>query len=99
MSEKREGHTPIYRCHAKGCGYATDNLGAFVQHVLDEKLRERESASIPKTPKGHRTVQEYLNCPECYPKFEKVILEYPEVFKELEKRGWKKKSKGLELEI
>jgi len=73
---------PIYRCSGKGCGFATDDLEAFVRHVLDEKLvKSLPTAEPPKTVE-HKTVRDYLSCPECYPKFESLLLA----------RGWKRKT-------
>jgi len=83
-----------YRCSKKGCDFSTDNVEEFVQHALDERLiKTLPTAEPPKTVE-HKTVRDCLSCPECYPKFERLLLA----------RGWKKKtekeavkSKGLTL--
>jgi len=73
---------PTYRCSGKGCGFATEDLDAFVRHVLNEKLLRTLPTAEPRKARTHQTVRDYLNCPECYARFEKVLLA----------RGWKKKS-------
>ena len=94
--EPKELQTKFYRCGEEGCEFVTDDLGVFVEHTVDEKLRKHGLGAPEETfrgegeatPKKHRTFADFLDCPECYPKFEKVLLE----------KGWKKpepKSKGL----
>lgn len=94
LGEPKELKTAFYRCSKEGCDFVTDDLGVFVEHTVDEKLRKRgwtpeEASGEPKTaPVKHRTFAEFLDCPECAPKFEKVLLE----------KGWKKpepKREGL----
>jgi len=76
--------TPIYKCKGANCGFATDDLSDFVTHVVRENLpkpaaEERHEDDTPP-PKKHETVDDYLNCPECFPKFEAAFV----------KRGYKK---------
>ena len=65
----------LYRCRREGCGFSTDNLGAFVEHVIGEKSpkavpnRRRVKGSHP-----HGTVKEIMDCPNCYPKAESFML-------------------------
>ena len=74
----------LYRCEAEGCGFVTDDLGAFVGHAVDEKLRRltppEEGEEWGHKPRVHRTTKDFLDCPECSPMFEKILLE----------KGWKK---------
>ncbi len=62
-----------YACKGKGCGFSTDDLEEFVRHLVGH----RQEASAPKGT--HRSAREYLECPQCKPKFEKALVE----------RGWK----------
>jgi len=41
---------------------------------IRQTIRKRLRAASPQ-PKVHRTVQDHLNCPNCYPKFEKAMLD------------------------
>ena len=73
----------LYRCGEEGCDFVTDDLGAFVGHAVDEKLGKLTLApeeTVSVEPRLHKTVKDFLDCPNCFPKFEKIMLE----------RGWKK---------
>jgi len=91
----------IFKCRGKDCGFATDELDVFIDHIVEEKLKAREAAPAPEaeTPKRHRTAKEWLDCPECYPKFEKVFFEHPKILEALKARGYVKteKKEGLTL--
>ena len=81
LGEPRE--LALYRCGEEGCDFVTDDLGAFVGHTVDEKLGKLTMApeeTVSVEPRLHKTVKDYLDCPNCFPKFEKIMLE----------RGWKK---------
>lgn len=79
---------PTYRCSKEGCSFTTDDVEAFVKHVLDERLiKELPTAERQKTT-IHKTVRDYLSCPECFPKFEKLLLA----------RGWTRKTEKKETE-
>jgi len=75
---------PIYKCRGKGCGFTTDDLGALLEHH-DEHLLEKVRSLIqptveepkpePKPKKRHKTVRDFLTCPECRPAFEKAFME------------------------
>ncbi|NVM23522.1 MAG: hypothetical protein HWN68_17285 [Desulfobacterales bacterium] len=71
--ERRSGEMPLYKCKGKDCGYATDDLSDFVVHTVKENLPKPQTETAPRT-KRHETVKDYLNCPECFPKFEKEFL-------------------------
>ena len=65
----------LYRCRVKGCGFSTDNLGAFVEHVIKEK--SPKAVPNPRGVEGshpHGTVKEIMDCPSCYPKAESFML-------------------------
>lgn len=90
VEEAKGLETRFYRCAEEGCDFATDNLGVFVGHTVDERLRKLGwTAPEEAEPVRHRSVKDFLDCPECFPKFEKIMLE----------RGYRKpeekKSKGL----
>lgn len=80
--------TDFYRCTEEGCEFVTDDLVAFVEHTVEEKLKklsltepeETVSEQTETRPRIHGTFADFLDCPECYPKFEKLLLE----------KGWKK---------
>jgi len=93
----------IYRCRGKDCGFETGDIPALIEHMITEheKTREGIEPSLPETPRGHRTVSDYLNCPECYPRFEKAILAHPRFQETLKAQGFvkqeKKKEEGLTI--
>lgn len=90
-SSRHEGESelPLYRCKGKDCAFSTDSIEDYVEHRLNEVL---ESKKTPDTetpvsrPVKHETAEDYLNCPECFPKFEKAFL----------KRGYTKKEEKKE---
>jgi len=66
---------PIYKCKGKDCGFATDDIGDFIEHKIKESLPRAESESPAEPePKKHMTAKDYLDCPECFPKFEAEFL-------------------------
>jgi len=68
---------PIYKCKGKDCGYATDDIGDFIDHKIRDSLpKAAEPAEVPAepVPKKHMTAKDYLDCPECFPKFEAEFL-------------------------
>jgi len=69
---------PVYKCSGKDCKFSTEDLEAFIDHKVDERVSPPKIEEPPK--KKHETVADYLNCPECFPKFEAEFL----------KRGYKK---------
>ncbi len=77
LSEAKPSLASLYRCSEEGCEYVTDSLRAYVLHTVGEELEKAEEEA---TPRKHRSVAEFLDCPECFPNFEKVLLE----------KGWKK---------
>ncbi len=85
-SEMQEPKTAsIYHCTEEGCTFATDDVGAWVQHMIDERVKKLEEETLKRLeeekPKfAHTTVEEIVECPECFPAVEKAFLE----------RGWKK---------
>jgi len=82
----------IYQCDEEGCTFQTDDLGAFVEHSIDERLKKHSEEEVreEEKPKVHRTAREYLECPECFPKFLKGMLEHPRFQQTLKERGWVK---------
>jgi len=81
--EPKEVELRVYRCGEEGCSYQTADLGAFVEHVVDERLRERSAASPEEETFGygeqpkrrHTRAEDFLECPECAPRFEKMLAE------------------------
>ena len=63
----------LYKCKGKDCGYSTDDIHDFITHVVRENVPKAPEPVEPE-PKTHRTVKDYLDCPECFPKFEKEFL-------------------------
>jgi len=84
MEKPTELKAQFYRCSEEGCKFVTDDLAKFVEHVVDEKLSSPSSTTPeetePERPRRHKTWDEFLDCPTCAPKFEKLLLE----------KGWKK---------
>ena len=89
LGEPRE--LALYRCGEEGCDFSTDDLGAFVGHAVDENLRRltppEEGEEWGHKPRVHRTTKDFLDCPECSPMFEKILLE----------KGWKKPERDRAL--
>jgi len=77
MRSDLEKPMAIHRCTEEGCTFQTDDIGAFVQHIVKEET-DKLGAELPKPV--HVTAEEFLACPECFPEFEKAFLE----------KGWKK---------
>ena len=112
-SQSEGGHAelPIYRCKGKDCSFSTDNIEDYVPHVVEERLEhalsrlreERKPAAPPEEPPEpskprHTTIKEYLDCPECYPKFEDAMLKHPKFKETLGKmQGEEKKKGGVDL--
>ena len=109
---KGGGEVPIYRCRGKECTFSTDKIEDYIPHVVEEQLesamdklrqqREKTAAAqeAPEaaTRKHGGTVKDYLDCPECYPKFEKGLLEHPKFQETLSKmQGEQKKKGGVDL--
>jgi len=82
----------IYHCSEEGCSFQTDDLGAYIEHSIDERLKKSafEEEVWEEEPKRHRSVTEFLECPECYPKFLNAMLEHPRFQKTLKEHGWEK---------
>jgi len=74
-SSQEGSEMPLYKCKNGKCTFATDDLDAYIEHKIDHKTSEKptEEAS-PARPARHETVEDYLNCPECFPRFEKAFL-------------------------
>jgi hypothetical protein len=68
----------MYYCDEEGCKYVTDDIGAYIEHVVDEKTKKLPSTE--ETPKRPTTIHEFLDYPDCFPQIEKLMLE----------QGWKK---------
>ena len=78
---------PIYKCRGKDCTFSTDNIPDLVDHVTDEKVsavlkrlseENKKPALEEETEKAkplHETTKEFLDCPNCRPKFEKAFKE------------------------
>jgi len=79
---------PLYRCKDGKCAFTTDDLDAYIDHKIDHKTREKPAEEEKPEPKRHETVDEFLNCPECRPRFDKRYL----------KDGWKPPEKEAEKE-
>lgn len=80
----------FHRCSEEGCTFVTDDLGEFVEHAVDERLRKLSStAPTEETKRRHTTAEEFLECPDCFPQIEKAFLE----------RGWKKPEPKPERDI
>lgn len=83
LEEPREVGVRHYRCGEKGCGYTTSDLASFIEHTVDERLKSLSSASpaegefgLSEEPKRrHQSTAEFLDCPECAPKFERVLAD------------------------
>ena len=80
----KEKQLEFYRCSKEGCDFVTDDLGVFTEHAINHALKRLEEEK-PKI--AHATLEEFLNCPECFPKIEKAFLE----------RGWEKPKSEEEL--
>lgn len=107
QSEGGSAELPIYRCKGKDCTFSTDNIEDFVPHVVEERLesalgklrQERAQTTAPEEPPEppkarHTTIKEYLDCPECYPKFEDAMLKHPKFQEKLGKTQAEPKKKG-----
>jgi len=95
--EKRESENmPLYKCTSKDCtskGYSTEDIEAFIDHKIEERTRPKPAEEAAPPKKRHESVEEYLNCPECYPKFEKAILENPKFQEKLKQEGYVRKER------
>ena len=94
---------PIYKCRGKDCTFSTDNIPDLVDHVTDEKVsavlkrlsEENKKPALEQDtetakPPLHETTKEFLDCPNCRPKFEKAFKELgwqPPTPKEKPKKG------------
>lgn len=76
---------PLYKCKDGKCGQVFDDLDTFVDHKIDHRLKEGEKPAEPEK-KRHESVEEFLDCPDCRPKFEKAMKE----------RGWTKAEEAEE---
>lgn len=75
----------FYRCTEEGCGYTTDDLGAYIEHTVDERLKghrsptpteeEEEIYEATQPSRRHMRAEDFLDCPECAPRFEKTLFE------------------------
>lgn len=74
-----ESEVPLYRCKGKDCSFSTDSIEDYVEHRVKEVLGETKSKpaatdEAKPVPVRHETAKDYLDCPECFPKFEKEFL-------------------------
>jgi len=75
LSEGEKADMPLYRCKDGKCAFATDDLDAYIDHKIEHKKAEEKPTEEEKPePKRHQTVDEFLNCPECRPRFDKRYL-------------------------
>jgi len=65
---------PVYKCKGKDCSFATDDIADFVVHTVKENMPKAETTVEEPVKKRHETAEDYLSCPECFPKFEKAFL-------------------------
>jgi len=69
---------PVYKCDKSGCTFATDSEVHMMRHIAQEEAEARKPTpekELTEEPKRHKTVDDFLNCPECFPKFEKAFLD------------------------
>jgi len=67
--------TPIYKCKGRGCTFATDDLDAYIDHKVKENQPKPAPAEEPLEAEAakvrHKNVDDFLDCPECRPRFDK----------------------------
>lgn len=87
VKEEREVEVKFYRCHKGECDFVTDDLGEFVDHIVDMHVK---GVGEEKTKPFHPTIKDYLECPQCYPKFRDALMQDPRFLEELKADGWVK---------
>lgn len=50
-----------------------DELREMMRGVVREVLKERETQNPPQ--KGHTTIEELIDCPDCYPKARNLVFQ------------------------
>jgi len=93
-SDGEKTDVPLYKCKNGKCGFATDDLDAYLDHKHGH-YHEEETPPAPR--KRHETVDEFLSCPECRPRFDKRYVE--EGWTPPKKEPEKKPEKGSGLGI
>lgn len=89
--EPKEVRMEFHKCTEEGCAFQTDDPAVFIEHLVDERLKKLGLASSmeetdsgeeekPMPKRRHTRAEEFMDCPECAPRFEKM----------LEEMGWEK---------
>jgi len=96
--------TPKYVCTKGNCRFTTDDLDAYLDHRDDHKEKENPAEKeAPPAPapaperRRHDTVDEFLACPECRPRFDKRYMKdgWTPPKPEAEKKEEKPKKRSL----
>jgi len=90
-SNQEGSEMPLYKCKNGNCAFSTEDLDAFIDHKIAHSKTESkpaEEAAPPAPKKRHETVDDFLNCPECRPRFDQRYL----------KEGWTPPKKEPEKE-
>lgn len=73
---------PIFKCKGPGCHFSTEELDAYVDHVVGHRLEKAQTTELEPAraePKRHRSAKEFVDCPECR----------GALLREFEAAGWK----------
>jgi len=97
---KETGSSPqLFTCKSGKCNFATQDIDAFVEHKIEEHA-PKVTPLPTETRRGHATIREEVECPECRERIWAKLSERPDFPETLSKMGYvKAPPKEKEAEI